>query len=46
MGKFLIGVFVGLVFATFAPHIAGLSRDLFDAGKDLGSEVVETAVSE
>ena len=42
MGKFLIGVFVGLVVATFAPKVADLSRDFFDAGRNLGGEVVET----
>jgi hypothetical protein len=40
--KFLIGVFVGLVVATFAPKVADLSRDLFEAGRNLGGEVVET----
>jgi len=42
MRGLIIGFFVGLVFATFAPKIAGLSRDLFDAGRSLGGEVVET----
>jgi hypothetical protein len=42
MLKFLAGVFVGLVVATFAPKVADLSRDLFDAGRNLGGEVVET----
>ena len=42
MGKFLLGLFTGLVIATFAPPLAGLSRDLFDAGRNLGGEVVET----
>lgn len=42
MTKFLIGVFVGLVVATFAPNVADLSRDLFEAGRNLGGEVVET----
>ena len=30
MRNFLIGVFVGLVLATFAPHAAEFSRNLFD----------------
>ena len=42
MAKFAIGVFVCLVVATFAPKVADLSRDLFDAGRNLGGEVVET----
>jgi hypothetical protein len=42
MGKFFLGLFTGLVIATFSPHIADLSRSFFDAGRNLGSEVVET----
>ena len=41
MWKLLIGIFIGLVVATFAPKVADLSRDLFDAGRNLGGEVVE-----
>ena len=42
MAKLCIGIFIGLVVATFAPTVADLSRDLFDAGRNLGGEVVET----
>jgi hypothetical protein len=42
MWKIVIGIFIGLVVATFAPKVADLSRDLFDAGRNLGGEVVET----
>ena len=42
MGKIFIGIFIGLVFATFAPKMADLSRDLFNAGRNLGGGVVET----
>ena len=42
MAKLFIGIFIGLVVATFAPKVADLSRDLFDAGRNLGGEVVET----
>ena len=41
MWKIVIGIFIGLVVATFAPKVADLSRDLFDAGRNLGGEVVE-----
>lgn len=42
MWKISIGIFIGLVVATFAPKVADLSRDLFDAGRNLGGGVVET----
>lgn len=41
MRNFLIGVFVGLVLATFAPHAAEFSRSLFDKGKTIIVEVME-----
>ncbi len=41
MRNFLIGVFVGLVLATFAPHAAEFSRNLFDKGKATIVEVME-----
>lgn len=41
MRNIIIGIFIGLVVATFAPKVADLSRDLFDAGRNLGGEVVE-----
>ncbi len=43
MRNIFIGIFIGLVVATFAPKLADLSRNLFDAGRDLGGEVIETA---
>jgi hypothetical protein len=43
MMKFIAGLFLGLVLATFAPNIAGVSRDLFEAVGNLGGEVIETA---
>ncbi len=43
MWKLIIGIFIGLVVATFAPKVADLSRDLFDAGRNLGGEVGEVA---
>lgn len=42
MWRLFIGIFIGLVVATFAPKVADLSRDVFDAGRNLGGEVVET----
>jgi hypothetical protein len=41
MWKLCFGIFIGLVVATFAPKVADLSRDLFEAGRNLGGEVVE-----
>lgn len=41
MRNIIFGIFIGLVVATFAPKVADLSRDLFDAGRSLGGEVVE-----
>jgi len=38
MRNFLIGVFVGLVLATFAPHAAEFSRGLFDKGRTIVME--------
>jgi hypothetical protein len=43
MWKLLIGLFIGLVIATFAPKAADVSRDFFDAGRSFVKSVVEAA---
>ena len=42
MHKFLAGVLAGMIIATYAPNVAGLARDFFDAGRNLGGEIAET----
>ncbi len=41
MRNFLIGLFAGLVLATFAPHVAGFARSGFDSGRELAGSVVQ-----
>ncbi len=44
MRNFLIGLFAGLVLATFSPKIAESARSGFDSGRELaGSAVQNTA---
>ncbi len=42
MRNFLIGLFVGLVLATFAPKLADFARSGFDSGRELAGSAIES----
>jgi hypothetical protein len=41
MRNFLIGLFTGLVLATFAPRLADFARSGFDSGRELAGSAVQ-----
>ncbi|KKN32083.1 hypothetical protein LCGC14_0817380 [marine sediment metagenome] len=42
MRNFLIGLFMGLVLATFAPGLAESARSGFDSGRELAGSAIES----
>jgi hypothetical protein len=38
---FLVGFVAGLIFATFAPSVAGFARNGFDVTRDLSGRVIQ-----
>lgn len=41
MRKIMLGIFLGLVLATFAPYAADLARAVFDTGRAVVAEILE-----